>query len=114
VPSIADPFRMRSGAELVASNVWDVSRVQAAHVASSVLNWWLHIDLAVLSTEALSALDYQQPGGLTWDQLEELTSAVLSVPGCFGTIVVTCNPDLDQGRAVSRIADYVALLRREP
>ena len=25
--------------------------------------WWFHLDLDVLSTKSLSAVDYQQPGG---------------------------------------------------
>ena len=110
VPSLADRIRIRSGAELATSNLWDVSRAEAARVAASVQSWWLHVDLDVLSTDALAAVDYQQPGGLDWAQLEELTSAVLSVGGCYGVSVVIYNPDLDQGRAASRIADYVAFL----
>jgi len=41
--------------------------------------WWLHTDLDVLSTEALAAVDYPQPGGLSWDQLTEVTIAALRV-----------------------------------
>jgi arginase len=53
-------------------------------------------------------VDYQQAGGLSWQQLEDLTSGALSVSGCCGMSVVIYNPDLDHGRAASRIADYVA------
>jgi arginase len=75
---------------------------------ASVPSWWLHIDLDVLSTDALSAVDYRQEGGLSWRQLEELTSAVLSATGCSGISVVIYSPDLDQDRAAARNADYVA------
>ncbi len=31
--------------------------------------WWLHTDLDVLASTELAAVDYPQPGGLTWEQL---------------------------------------------
>ena len=48
---------------------------------------------------------------MTWSQLESLTTACLSVPGCLGASVVIYNPDLDGGQAAGRIADYVAFIR---
>jgi arginase len=110
VASIADKVRVRSGAELAASSLWEVGRAEAARIAALVRSWWLHVDLDVLSTDALDAVDYRQPGGLDWEQLEELTSAALSIGGCYGASVVIYNPELDKGRAASRIADYVASL----
>src|SRR5215470_4573505 len=59
--------------------------------------WWLHTDLDVLATTELAAVDYPQPGGLTWPQLGELTSAALATPGCAGWSVCIYNPDLDPG-----------------
>ena len=61
--------------------------------------WWLHTDLDVLATTELAAVDYPQPGGLTWPQLGELTSAALATPGCAGWSVCIYNPDLDPGLA---------------
>jgi arginase len=60
--------------------------------------WWLHTDLDVLATSQLAAVDYPQPGGLTWSQLADITSAALAADGCAGWSVCIYNPDLDPGR----------------
>lgn len=68
--------------------------------------WWLHVDLDVLSTEALAAVDYQQPGGIDWERLEHVTRRILARPGCRGASVVIYNPELDGGAATPRVAAY--------
>ncbi len=65
----------------------------AAAAATLPVPWWLHTDLDVLATTELAAVDYPQPGGLTWQQLGQLTSAALATPGCAGWCIY--NPDLD-------------------
>ena len=70
----------------------------AAAAAALPAPWWLHTDLDVLATTELAAVDYPQPGGLTWRQLGQLTSAALATPGCAGWSVCIYNPDLDPGR----------------
>jgi arginase len=111
-PSIRDRVaHYRSGAQLAAEQSYpDIADVVTATAASAPGGWWCHIDLDVLETESLAAVDYPQPGGLTWDQLESLTAACLSVPGCLGASVVIYNPDLDGGHAAARIADYVGFI----
>jgi arginase len=70
--------------------------------------WWLHVDLDVLSTAALPAVDYQQPGGLSWADLRELTAAALARGGCVGATVTIYSPDLDPGdRHAGTIAAFV-------
>src|SRR5215472_8970276 len=69
----------------------------AAAAATLPAPWWLHTDLDVLATTELAAVDYPQPGGLTWQQLGQLTSAALAAPGCAGWSVCIYNPDLDPG-----------------
>jgi arginase len=67
----------------------------AAAAAALPAPWWLHTDLDVLATAELVAVDYPQPGGLTWQQLGQLTSAALATAGCAGWSVCIYNPDLD-------------------
>jgi arginase len=112
-PSIRDRVpHYLSGAELAAEQSYvDIADVVTASAATAEAGWWCHVDLDVLDTPSLPAVDYQQPGGLTWDQLERLTSACLRVPGCLGASVVIYNPDLDGGRAAGRIVDYIAFIR---
>ena len=70
--------------------------------------WWLHVDLDVLSSAALPAVDYQQPGGLGWADLRELTIAALGRGGCVGATVTIYNPDLDPGEhRAGTIATFV-------
>jgi arginase len=70
----------------------------AAAAAALPAPWWLHTDLDVLASTELAAVDYPQPGGLTWEQLTEITSAALASEGCAGWSVCIYNPDLDPGR----------------
>jgi hypothetical protein len=70
-------------------------------------HWWLHVDLDVLSTDALPAVDYPQRGGLTWAQLHELTAAAVGKGGCVGASVVIYNPDLDKGANAELIVGYL-------
>lgn len=70
--------------------------------------WWLHVDLDVLSTVSLPAVDYRLPGGLTWTDLERLTMRALATPGVIGWDVTIYNPDLDADRvAARRIVRYL-------
>jgi arginase len=115
-PSIRDQVaRYVSGAELAArpeSHTYtEATGLVAGSAAIAEAGWWCHVDLDVLATASLSAVDYPQPGGLTWSQLERLTAACLRVPGCLGASVVIYNPDLDGGHAADRIAEFIAYLR---
>ena len=84
---------------------------RAAGIAAAAQRWWLHVDLDVLSTVALPAVDYPQDGGLDWAQLEAVTAAALAVPGCVGASLCIYNPDLDpDGRHARRIVSYAGSL----
>ncbi len=63
--------------------------------------WWLHLDLDVLSTAALAAVDYPQNGGLSW-QARRVFETALAEPGCARLSVVIYNPDLDPDRSAAR------------
>jgi arginase len=71
-------------------------------------DWWLHVDLDVLRAEDFPAVDYQQPGGLTWDQLTELAVTAWRAPGCAGASIAVYNPDLDPHRSSARrLTDFL-------
>jgi arginase len=84
----------------------------ADHAASRLTQWgpwWLHVDLDVLSTESLAAVDYPQPGGLGWDALTRLSRRALSRPDVMGLTVTIFNPDSDpDGSSAARIVRYLA------
>jgi len=71
--------------------------------------WWLHVDLDVLATSSLTAVDYPQPGGLDWSTLTALSRRALSSPNVVGWTVTIDNPDLDSDQAgAAAIVDYLA------
>ncbi len=92
----------------VAQDPAGAARRALERVSGDSAPWWLHVDLDVLSTAALPAVDYQQPGGLTWADLRELTAAALAHGACIGASVTIYNPDLDPGeRHAGTIATFV-------
>jgi arginase len=71
--------------------------------------WWFHVDLDVLSTDTLGAVDYRQPGGFDWETLEILTRRVLKSPRLIGWDVTIYNPDLDPNRTdAKRIVRFLS------
>jgi arginase len=89
------------------------ARDATAAIAPAAPAFWLHVDLDVLSTEELAAVDYPQPGGLTWQELHEIAASALTAPGCAGVSIVIYNPDRDRDDAGARrivrfAADLVA------
>ena len=101
VVPVIDGATLRAGPARIAD-------LEARRVAAVTGAWWLHVDLDVLSTVALAAVDYPQAGGLTWADLRALVEAALQVPGCAGMTVTIYNPDLDPLRSGAR--DVVAFL----
>lgn len=77
-------------------------------VASPVSGWWLHVDLDVLSSDVLPAVDYPQDGGLSWSDLATLTGSALSAGGCVGVTVTIFSPDHDpDGRYALAIVEFI-------
>jgi len=107
-PSLADRVELLSGDRLAAPDGLEAALDLATGLLTRHRHWWLHIDLDVLSSTALAAVDYPQSGGLSWEQLEALTGRLLGLGGCGGLSVCIYNPELDDGAAAERIAEYVA------
>ncbi len=86
-----------------------VMRAALRHLGPAKLPW-LHVDLDVLSTTALAAIDYPQTGGLDWSALEiACIEAFRSPPGPLGWDVTIYNPELDpSGVGANRIISFVA------
>ena len=87
----------------------DPARAAAEAIACDA--FWLHVDLDVLATHAFSAVDYPQPGGLSWSELDHLVASAASHPRCQGVSVVIYNPDLDPDRAeAEKLVDFLIRL----
>src|SRR6266545_6417723 len=63
--------------------------------------FWPHVDLDVLATQEFAAVDYPQPGGLLWHDLDQLLAVALASQQIRGASIVIYNPDLDPDRSAA-------------
>ena len=54
--------------------------------------FWLHLDLDVLSSDVMPAVDYRDPRGLDFAQLAEILAVAFASPALVGASVVILNP----------------------
>lgn len=110
VVSLASKVRVISDAQAQARDCALLAREELARLeANGVSGVWLHTDLDVLSSAALAAVDYRQPGGLSWAQLTSVVHTAIGRPSTIGWDVTIYNPDLDphQAHAVT-IVKFIA------
>ena len=101
----------------VADDPVGTGRQAIEELSTHVDRWWLHIDLDVLDPGEFRAFRAQglpdvadEPGGLTWDQLTDLVSALFTGPGsCVGGSLAIYDPDQDPGGVEA--AQIVAFIR---
>ncbi len=68
----------------------------------------MHFDVDVLDDDLMTAVDYHCPGGLTWEQAEEILGSVLGMSGARGLEVTIFNPHLDSdGKLAQRLSDLI-------
>jgi arginase len=78
--------------------------------------FWVHLDVDVLDDALMPAVDYRHPGGLSWEQAEQILGGLLGSPHVRGLDVTIFNPRLDpDGSIARRLADLIeAVLQRRP
>jgi arginase len=97
--------------ELVAAGGGAATR--AALDAIGDVSFWVHVDLDVLETLSFGAVDYPQPGGITWPVLEEAFEIAVSRGDCRGASVAIYNPDLDPDRTNAlRVVEFIVSTMR--
>ncbi|MDT9690501.1 arginase family protein [Streptomyces sp. P9(2023)] len=75
--------------------------------------FWVHLDVDVLDDAVMPAVDYRQPGGLTWSELETVLGTALSDDRAVGLDVTIFNPRLDpDGTIATRLAECLAACLR--
>ena len=85
-----------------------LKQLKLSKTTAMVDKLWLHVDLDVLSTHSMPAVDYQQPGGINWNQLKKITKALISSGYTIGLNLTIYNPDMDSdGRFAKRIVNYL-------
>lgn len=96
VVSLASKVRVISGARAKTQDCAALTREELARLeASGVSGVWLHTDLDVLSSAALAAVDYRQPGGFSWKQLSSVAHTAIGRPSTIGWDITIYNPDID-------------------
>ncbi|WP_369194867.1 arginase family protein [Streptomyces djakartensis] len=71
--------------------------------------YWVHLDVDVLDDAVMPAVDYRQPDGLSWQDLETVLRTAFS-GGAAGLTVTILNPRLDPTGTITR--DLTACLLR--
>ena len=70
--------------------------------------FWLHVDIDVLSTDAMPAVDSPQPDGLSYRELRTLLAPLLQSGLALGLEVTIYDPDRDpSGRAGAALAAFL-------
>jgi arginase len=97
----------------VADDPCGTGRRAIEHLSARVDRWWLHIDLDVLDpvqfpAQGLPDVD-DEPGGLTWDQLTDLVSALFTgQASCVGGSLAIYDPDQDpDGLGAAQIVAFI-------
>lgn len=69
--------------------------------------FWIHVDADVLDDAIMPAVDYRQPGGLSWKELTTVLSIAMESGRSVGLEVTIYNPQLDPdglgGRGLVRV-----------
>lgn len=85
-------------------------RALAAAARPGLDGFWLHFDVDVLDDALMPAVDYREPGGLTWDEAGHTLAAAAATGRLTGMQLTIYNPALDAPGAplASRIVDLLA------
>lgn len=63
--------------------------------------FWVHIDADVLDDAVMPAVDYRNPGGLSWAELTAIVAAALATGRVAGLDLTIFNPNLDPDGAIT-------------
>jgi arginase len=86
------------------------ARTVIAHLESApTRGFWVHVDMDVLATEWMPAVDSPQPGGMTPHELSTLLRAAVNSERCVGMEITIYDPTLDpEGRGADLIIRMLA------
>lgn len=94
--------------DLRAHGVRASGELGATQLAEEPGRFWLHVDVDVLDERAMPATDYLMPGGLEWEELDELLGPLCASPALAGMSLACLNPEKDpEGRFTQRTCDLV-------
>lgn len=71
--------------------------------------YWIHFDADVLDDSIVPAVDYRQPDGLSWEEMEAVLCVALDNANAAGMEITILNPALDvTGRVVRTLVDMLS------
>lgn len=106
--SLKGQVQIYTAGEITRADLSKVTDAALDSILKVAKSFWLHIDLDVLSSEALPAVNYQQSGGLSWAQLTEICITAVARDSVIGLDVTDYNPELDPGqKKASRIVGFI-------
>lgn len=80
-----------------------------ALLAEPVAGFFIHLDVDVLDSEAMFAIDAPQPGGMTVDELVETLTTAVASGRALGMLVSNFDPERDrQHQCAMRLVDALA------
>jgi arginase len=81
----------------------EVATETAARFAGAgVEGFWIHVDVDVLDSDLMPAVDSPQPDGMTDEELGEVLRPLLAAPGAMGIEVTIFDPELDADGSLAR------------
>jgi arginase len=86
------------------------ARALAAAARPDLDGFWLHLDVDVLDDALMPAVDYREPGGLSWAEAQHAVSAAAADGRLTGMQLTIYNPALDAPGAplAGRLVDLLA------
>jgi arginase len=94
-PMAAFPLNLMQQQGIAQSTEAAVARLEAAPTQG----FWVHVDMDVLATEWMFAVDSPEPGGMTPQELSTLLRRAVNSPRCTGMEVTIYDPTLDPSGA---------------
>ena len=70
-------------------------------VANGIDGFWIHLDADVLDDAIMPAVDYRIPGGLSFEELTNTLSILLSSHKAIGMSITILNPTLDKDGSIT-------------
>ena len=99
--------------DLRAQGLGEAGADAAKRLEKEAERFWVHFDVDVLDEQAMPATDYLMPGGLQWEEAEEVLAPLCASPAAAGLSIGCLNPEKDPGgKLTQRTADLlVAVLQ---
>ncbi|MET0763154.1 MAG: arginase family protein [Thermoleophilaceae bacterium] len=100
--------------DLRAQGLGEAGAHAAKRLVEGAERFWVHFDVDVLDEQAMPATDYLMPGGLQWEEVEDVLAPLCASPAAAGLSIGCLNPEKDPGgKLTHRTADLlVELLKR--